>query len=170
VTFAFDMPILPSVETPETIGEETWTAPEEPAAVARRGPSLWGMGEQATWVTGLVLALSALTGWYSGEGEGVNVSVIGWHTGVLGKLVLVLGLLAILVVGLRRWGFELPAAVPESLVVIALGALATIFVLVRAISIPDEFFFAGRGVGLWVSLAAAVALIGAGLLQASEEL
>ena len=53
---------------------------------------------------------------------------------------------------------------------IALGALATIFVLVRAISIPDEFFFAGRGIGLWISLLASVALIGAGLLQASEEL
>ena len=72
-----------------------------------------------------MLALSALTGWYSGEGEGVTVSVIGWNTGVLGKLVLVIGLLAILVVGLRQWGIDLPAAVPESLVVIALGALST---------------------------------------------
>jgi hypothetical protein len=77
---------------------------------------------------------------------------------------------AILVVALRHFGVDLPAAVPESLVVIALGALSTIFVLVRAISIPDEFFFAGRGVGLWVSLVASVALIGAGLLQASDEL
>ena len=128
------------------------------------------MGERATWVTGLVLALSALTGWYTGEGEGTPLSVIGWHTGLLGKLVLVLGLLAILVVALRQWGIELPAAAPESLIVIAIGALATVFVLVRAISIPDDFFGAGRGVGLWISLAAAVALIGAGLLQASEEL
>jgi hypothetical protein len=164
------MPILPTVETPEPIRDPGWEAADEPIAAPRRGPSLWGLGERVTWVTGLVLALSALTGWYSGEGEGVTVSVIGWHTGVLGKLVLVLGLLAILVVALKQWGFELPAAVPESLVVIALGALATIFVLVRAISIPDEFFFAGRGIGLWVSLVAAVALIGAGLLQASEEL
>jgi hypothetical protein len=128
------------------------------------------MGERATWVMGLVLALSALTGWYSGTGEGVTVSVLGWHTGVLGKLVLVLGLAAIAVVALRFTGFELPAAVPESLVVIALGALSTIFVLVRAISIPDEFFFAGRGIGLWISLLASIGLIGAGLLQASEEL
>ena len=165
------MPILPGVETPETVPEPEWEAPEEPPpAVRRAGPSLWGLGERATWVTGLVLALSALTGWYSGEGEGVNVSVIGWNTGLLGKLVLVIGLLAILVVALRQWGFELPAAAPESLVVIALGALATIFVLVRAISIPEEFFFAGRSIGLWLSLAASVALIGAGLLQASEEL
>jgi hypothetical protein len=165
------MPILSSVETPETLPEAGWEPVEEPLPAARRsGPSLWGLGEQATWVTGLVLALSALTGWYSGEGEGVTVSVIGWHTGLLGKLVLVIGVLAILVVLLEQWGFELPAAAPESLVVMGLGALATIFVLVRAISIPEEFFFAGRGIGLWISLGAAVALIGAGLLQASEEL
>ena len=165
------MPILASVETPETFQEPGWEPAGEPPPAARRGvPSLWGLGERATWVTGLVLALSALTGWYSGEGEGVTVSVIGWHTGVLGKLVLVIGLLAILVVALRQWGFDLPAAVPASLVVISLGALSTIFVLVRVISIPDEFFFAGRGIGIWISLLASVALIGAGLLQASEEL
>jgi hypothetical protein len=165
------MPILSSVETPETLPEPDWERDSEPQPAPRRGvPSLWGLGEQITWITGLVLALSALTGWYSGEGEGVTVSVIGWNTGVLGKLVFLLGVLAILVVGLRRWGIDLPAAVPESLVVIALGALSTIFVLVRAISIPDEFFFAGRGIGLWISLVASVALIGAGLLQASEEL
>ena len=165
------MPILSSVETPETLPEPDWERDSEPRAAARPGvPSLWGLGEQITWVTGLVLALSALTGWYSGQGEGVTVSVLGWNTGVLGKLVLLIGVLAILVVGLRRWGIDLPAAVPESLVVIALGALSTIFVLVRAISIPDEFFFAGRGIGIWISLLASVALIGAGLLQASEEL
>ena len=53
---------------------------------------------------------------------------------------------------------------------VALGALATIFVLVRVISVPDDFFFAHRGVGLWISLAAALAVIVAGLLQASEEM
>jgi hypothetical protein len=165
------MPILSSVETPETVPEPEWERDSEPRAAARPGvPSLWGLGEQITWVTGLVLALSALTGWYSGQGEGVTVSVLGWNTGVLGKLVLLIGVLAVLVVGLRRWGIDLPAAVPESLVVIGLGALSTIFVLVRAISIPDEFFFAGRGIGIWISLVASVALIGAGLLQASEEL
>ena len=165
------MPILSSVETPERIQEPDREPEPEPRGAPRRGaPSLWGMGERLTWITGLVLALSAFTGWYSGEGEGATVSVIGWHTGVLGKLVFLIGVLAILVVALRQWGFDLPAAVPESLVVIGLGALSTIFVLVRAISIPDEFFFAGRGIGLWISLLASVALIGAGLLQASEEL
>jgi hypothetical protein len=165
------MPILRTVETPEPLNDPSYDAPREPSAALRRlGPSLWGLGERATWISGLVLALSALTGWYAGSGEGVSVAVLGWHTGLLGKLVLFIGLAAILVVVLRQWGFDLPAAVPESLIVIALGALSTIFVLVRAISIPDEFFFAHRGIGLWISLVASLALIGAGLLQASEEL
>ena len=165
------MPILRTVETQEPLNDPSYDpAPEPGAALRRLGPSLWGLGERATWISGLVLALSALTGWYAGSGEGVNVAVLGWHTGVLGKLVLFIGLAAILVVMLRQWGLDLPAAVPESLIVIALGALSTIFVLVRVISIPDEFFFAHRGIGLWISLVASLALIGAGLLQASEEL
>jgi hypothetical protein len=165
------MQILRSVETPEPLVEPSYTPDAEPAAAPRvTGPSLWGLGERATWISGLVLALSSLTGWYTGSGEGVDVAVLGWHTGLLGKLVLVIGLAAVLVVALRQWGIDLPAAVPESLIVIALGALSTIFVLVRAISIPDEFFFAHRGIGLWISLVASLALIGAGLLQASEEL
>ena len=49
-------------------------APEPSAAPRRTVPSIWGMGERATWVAGLVLALSALTGWYAGSGEGVNVA------------------------------------------------------------------------------------------------
>ena len=53
---------------------------------------------------------------------------------------------------------------------IALGSLATIFVLIRLISIPDTYFgTAGRGIGIFISLAAAVALICAGLLRAAEE-
>ena len=165
------MPILRCVETPDRLTEPSYDpAGEPPAALRRIGGSLWGLGERVTWVAGLVLALSALTGWYSGSGEGIDVSVIGWNTGLIGKLVFFIGLAAILVVALRYWGIELPAAVPQSLVVISLGALSTILVLVRTISKPDDFFFAGRGIGIWISLAASVALIGAGLLQASEEL
>ena len=48
-----------------------------------------------------------------------------------------------------------------------LGSLATIFVLMRVVAIPDDFFFAGRGVGIWISLASAVVIV-AGLLQASR--
>ena len=128
------------------------------------------MGGRLTFLFGILLAMSALTGWYSGEGNGTTVSVIGWHTGTIGKIVLFLGLAAVLVVILREVGVGMPASVPESLVAIGIGSIATILVLVRLISIPDSFFFASRGVGIWLSLACAVGIILAGLLEASEEL
>ena len=131
---------------------------------------LSGMGGRLTFLFGLLLALSALTGWYTGEGNGTTVSVIGWHTGTIGKIVLFLGLVAVLLVVLREVGVNMPASVPESLVTIGVGSVATILVLVRIISIPDSFFFASRGVGIWISLACAVGVILSGLLEASEEL
>jgi hypothetical protein len=131
---------------------------------------LSGMGERLTFLFGILLAMSALTGWYSGEGNGATVSVIGWHTGTIGKIVLFLGLAAVLLIVLREVGVSMPASVPESLVAIGIGSIATILVLVRIISIPDTFFFASRGIGIWISLVCAVGIILAGLLEASEEL
>ena len=61
-------------------------------------------------VAGVVLAVSAFTGWYTGEGRGRHVSVLGWHTGVLGKLVFFLGIAVVLVLVLREFGVEPPAA------------------------------------------------------------
>ena len=133
----------------------------------------WTLGELLTLISGLLLALSTFTDWYAGSetGGSFTLSVIGWHTGALGKLVFFVGLAVLALVALREAGIELPAMVPESLVVIALGSLATIFVLIRLISIPDEFLPAsGRGIGIWISLVAALLVIGAGLVRASEEL
>jgi hypothetical protein len=129
-----------------------------------------GLGSRLSFLFGLLLAVSALTGWYTGEGEGTTVSIIGWHTGTIGKIVLFLGLAMLLLVVLREVGVALPAAVPESLLAIVIGSAATVLVLVRLISIPDTFFFASRGVGIWISLLCAVGIIVAGLLEASEEL
>ena len=133
-------------------------------------PGYWG--ERLAWIAGLVLAISAFTDWYAGsQADGLTLSVTGWHTGALGKLVFFAGLATLILEALREAGIELPATVPESLVLIALGSLATIFVLIRVISIPDTFFgTAGRGIGIFISLIAAVALIVAGLLRAAEEL
>jgi hypothetical protein len=138
---------------------------------ARTFDELWAWGERLTWVSGLVLAISAFTGWYVGSGEGPTTSVIGWHTGTLGKLVFFIGLAVLALVALREAGIELPASVPESLVVIALGALATVFVLIRLIDVPEEFFgWRGRGIGIFISLVASLFVIAAGLLRAGEEL
>jgi hypothetical protein len=138
---------------------------------SRTFQDLSGLGQMLTWVSGLILAISAFTGWYVGSGPGPTTSVIGWHTGALGKLVFVIGLAVLALVILREAGIELPATVPESLVIIALGALSTIFVLIRLISVPDEFFgWRGRGIGIFISLIASLLVIAAGLLRAGEEL
>jgi len=146
--------------------------PPPPSSSPRPAPGgIWAAGERVTWVAGLVLALSSFMGWYSGSGVGVKLSVIGWNTGVLGKLVFFIGLAVVVLVVLREVGIELPPAVPESLVVVALGALGAIFVLIRVISIPDSMLPAdGRGIGIWISLLAALAVIFGGILQAAEEL
>jgi hypothetical protein len=150
--------------------EDDWLIAREPRP-ARSFEQIWGWGHQLTWVAGLVLTISAFTGWYVGSGEGPTTSVIGWHTGALGKLVFFIGLAVLALVILRESGIELPATVPESLVVIALGALSTIFVLIRLIDVPDEFFgWRGRGIGIFISLFASLAVIAAGLLRAGEEL
>jgi hypothetical protein len=132
---------------------------------------IWAMGERLTALSGFVLMLSSFMGWYAGSDQGPTIAVIGWHTGVIGKLVFLLGLAVVVLVVLRELGIELPATVPESLVIIVLGSLATILVLVRVISVPDRFFpFDGRGIGIWIALIAALGLIVGGLLRAGEEL
>ena len=171
------IPILSGVETPEFFELElpagsSGTGAPGPSDYPRRGAGgLWAAGERITWVAGLVLALSSFMGWYAGSGVGVKLAVIGWHTGTLGKLVFFIGLAVVVLVALREAGFELPPAIPESLVVLALGTLAAIFVLIRIISIPDAVLPAdGRGIGIWISLLAAIGVILGGLVRAAEEL
>jgi hypothetical protein len=141
------------------------------STAARPGEGFWQLGERLARVSGLVLALSAFMSWYAGSDNGPTIAVIGWHVGILGKLTFVVGFLVLALAALREAGFELPATVPESLILIALGSVATTFVVIRLISVPDEFFpYTGRGIGLWISLLAGFAVIVAGLLEASEEL
>jgi hypothetical protein len=129
------------------------------------------MGERVTALAGFVLMLSSFMGWYAGSGQGPTIAVIGWHTGVIGKLVFLLGLAVVVLVVLRELGIELPATVPESLVIIALGALSTVFVLIRLISVPDEFFgWRGRGIGIFIALIASLLVTAAGLLRGGDEL
>jgi hypothetical protein len=152
-------PTPPDTETAEPFG---W--PQPPAA-------FWAAGGWLTWMAGLLLMVSPFMGWYTGSGEGLTIAVTGWHTGALGKLVFVLGAAVLALALLHELGIELPPAIPESLVIVVLGALATIFVLIRLISVPDRFFpWDGRSVGIWIALVAAIGVIVAGILRASEEL
>ncbi len=138
----------------------------------RARPGILELGAPLTWAGGLVLAVSSFTSWYSGSSvEGPTLSVTGWNSGTLGKLVFLIGALVVFLAALRRFGLEFPAAAPEPLIVIALGVLAVVFVTIRLVNIPAAVVgTAGRSVGIWISLLAAAAVVLAGVLRAAEEL
>ena len=165
--FDFDDP-----ETEEAAPAQPPPTTRPPLAQLRPAGGIWSAGQRVAWVAGLVLLLSSFMSWYSGSSvEGPTLSVIGWHTGTIGKLVFFLGLALVVIAILREAGIELPPSIPESLVTIGLGSLATVLVLIRLISIPDTFAgTSGRSIGLWVALLAALAVIAAGLLRAGEDL
>jgi len=107
------------VETPEPFQveerDEPYYEPEE--AFVRPAGGFWSLGRRVTWVAALVLTLSSFTGWYSGSSEsGPTVSVIGWHTGVLGKLIFFVGLVLLALAALREFGFELMSIEPAPLI------------------------------------------------------
>jgi hypothetical protein len=135
-------------------------------------PSAAGLDGRIAWVAALVLTLSPFMDWYAAAlPNGLTYSVTGWHTGALGKLVFFVGLVTLILEALRETGIELPASVPERLVLVGLGALAVIFALIRLISVPDTYFAAtGRGIGVYIALLAALALLAAGLLRSAEDL
>jgi hypothetical protein len=141
------------------------TTPRRPSVRSVSGP-----GEALAWVSGLLLAVSAFTGWYADDAGDTTVAVIGWHTGTIGKLVFFAGLAVLVLLLLRATGLDLPPAFPVGAAVASLGALGTILVLVRLIDIPDRFLGAGRGIGIWISLVSGLAVVGAGLLEAGEEI
>ena len=155
----------------EDFQEAESAAEEQTGPRAATGGGYWLLGERVQWIAATVLMLSAFMGWYSGAGDGLTIAVTGWNTGVLGKLVFFIGLAVLALFWLRRAGIETPPSVPESLIVVALGSLSTIFILIRLISIPDTFLPAnGRGIGIWIALLASLGVIAAGLLQAADEL
>ena len=126
------------------------------------------LGGTLAAASGLALVISSFTGWYSASADLYTVSVTGWHTGALGKLVFFAGIAVLVLLVLGATGLELPPAFPLGAAIAGLGALATIFVVVRLIEVPAELAGFGRAIGLWISFAAALAVVGAGLLKATE--
>jgi len=151
--------------------------PSQPRRARRARPlasqldELWGLTGQLAGISALVLVLSTFMAWYSGDGgTGFTLSVIGWNTGALGKLTFLLGLAVLVLLALRRFGIVLPASLPESLVLIGLGVLATVFVLYRVFWVPLGVQPTGRGIGLWIALASALGVIVAGVLETADDL
>src|SRR3712207_6752368 len=116
-----------------------------------RAPSatFWTPGEGLAWVAAIIFTLSSFMGWYSGQVDGLLLSALGWHTGILGKLVVLIGLAVLVLLVLRATGLELPPTVPIGMVIAGLGALGTVFVLIRPLEIPDDYAGLGRSLGIW---------------------
>jgi hypothetical protein len=134
--------------------------------------AVWELTGTIAGLSATVLVLSTFMDWYAGDGgSGLTLSVTGWHTpGGLGKLTFVVGAAVLVLLALRRFGIVLPASLPESLVLIGLGVLATVFVLYRAIWVPLGIQPTGRGIGLWIALVSALGVIVAGVLETADDL
>lgn len=129
-------------------------------------------GELLAWLAAIVLTLGSFMAWYtiSGDPRG-TLSVAGWNSGTLGKLVFLTGLAALVLLSLRAAGVELPPQVPSGMVLAGLGFVGTILVLIRLIDIPERFEpSVGRAIGIWITLLAALLLIVGGLLKSADEL
>ena len=106
------------MQTPEPLPPDppvVMSHPEPVRPATRAYSGIWAISDRLAWLAGVVLAVSAFTNWYSGaQGDGLVLSVIGWHTGALGKLVFFTGFAAIVVLALREAGFELPRPSPRA--------------------------------------------------------
>lgn len=109
-------------------------------------------------------------GWYSIESPVATVSVTGWNTGTLGKLIFFLGFVVLAFLFLHATGVELPPMVRSGVVIAALGAVGTVLVFIRIIDVPDRFAGSGRSIGLWIAIAAAFLVVVAGLVRTGEEM
>lgn len=144
----------------------------EPRRPGSPSAGLRSPGELLAWLAAIVLTLSAFMGWYTIEADlRGTLSVTGWNTGTIGKLVFVVGLAVLVILSLRVFGVELPPTVPSGMAIAFLGFVGTIFVVYRLIDIPERYEPAvGRSIGIWISLLAALLLIAAGLLKSADEL
>jgi hypothetical protein len=170
-----ETPDLFDFDDPELDEQEAGRPPlpiRRPPPQIRPAAGIWSAGERISWIAGLVLMLSPFMSWYAGTSiEGPTLAVIGWHTGTIGKVVFFIGLAVVALAVLREAGVELPPTVPESLVTVALGSLATVLVLIRVISIPDTFAgTSARSIGIWIALLSGLVVIVAGLVRAGEDL
>ena len=57
------------MQTPEPIPIETFEVDEPQDRYSPDVAWLWGLGERLTWMSGLILALTPLMGWYVNPGE-----------------------------------------------------------------------------------------------------
>lgn len=121
-------------------------------------------GEWLVGIAGLVLLVALFLPWYTGDAA----SRTGWQA--LGALDVVLAIVALSALAVPVvTAFQRVPAVPlahEALTTLA-GMVAVVLVLVRVLNMPD--WAVERDWGLWVALAATLAVVAAGLTAMRDE-
>jgi len=105
------------------------------------------------------------------DGAGVDTSgfsVNGWQyfSAVLAWLLTVVATAVVMLKAFPSLSFRLP--VPESLTVMALGAIVLLLVLYRLVAMPAPSEAFGRGAGVFVALLAAFLVAAGGFLKNAE--
>jgi hypothetical protein len=125
---------------------------------------------------GLLLIISLFLEWYSAsapENSLIDISfgVSGWQVlGFIDILLFLIGVAAIALAVLRAMGMIDRVPVPAGLLLLGLGALATLLVLFRILDIPGPTTDGvGRSFGVFVALIAALATLVGGWLSWNEE-
>jgi hypothetical protein len=137
-------------------------------------------GEMIAAGAGLVLILSLFLEWYSVDVAGFHgdlPTVTGWKAlGFIDILLFLIGLIAIALAVMKAANVPPPRLpVSPGFIVLALGAFATLLVLFRIISIPDEGIGSvpgidvGRSFGVFIAFLAAAAVTVGGWLTWNEE-
>jgi hypothetical protein len=125
----------------------------------------WAAVSRATWIaagSAIVLFLSCFLTWYSFS----ILSLSGTHEG-LGKLILLLSIVALVVIGLELFAANVTLPLPSSLILIGIGGISALFALIKMLDKPASQL--SIGFGLYLALIASIALAVGGYLKLQEQ-
>jgi hypothetical protein len=129
----------------------------------------WAAVSRATWIaagSAIILFISCFLTWYSISIGVASASVDGTHEG-LGKLVLLLSLVALVVIGLELFASNVTLPLPSSLILIGIGGLSALLAIIKMLDKPYSGL--SIGFGLYLALIASIALAVGGYLKLQEE-
>lgn len=157
------VPVVPDLPgappAPDAAGRPQAPSPEArpPEAPPREAPAQLDAYPEDPFVAAAaaVLAASTFLPWYVSRG---GVAASGWGTGTWGPVVFFLALGSLALVVMRRRGMAVGLPFEESLIHEGIGwvSLGATVLKTRMPPQPRELF--GAGFGVWIALAAAVAL------------
>ena len=127
--------------------------------------------KRSTWLVGggsVVLLLSTFFAWGKFSAGPLSISISGWDTGALGKLVFFTSLIAVILVVVDHMKVDLSQMpVTHSLAIAIATGAGLLFVILRFLFMPDGL---SRAWGLYLAIiAAAVAAYGAWQMMQEED-